>query len=215
MMRGALSDITKAVGHTPIVKLNRVTEGLESEIYVKCEYLNPGGSHKDRVAINMIKDAEAAGLKPGGTIVEATSGNTGAALAMVAAIRGYKCVFVMPDKMSQEKISTLRAFGAKVVVCPTAVEPEDPRSYYQVAKRIAEETPNCFYANQYHNASNPNPHYLPTGPEIWEQCGHELDVFVAGMGTGGTISGTGKYLKANKPDINLVGGDPGGAPSPT
>jgi len=211
MMRGALSDITKAVGHTPIVKLNRVTEGIESDIYVKCEYLNPGGSHKDRVALNMIRDAEAAGLKPGGTIVEATSGNTGAALAMIAAIKGYKCVFVMPDKMSQEKISTLRAFGAKVVVCPTAVEPEDPRSYYQVAKRIAEETPNCFYANQYHNPSNPGAHYLSTGPEIWEQCGHELDVFVAGMGTGGTISGTGKFLKQKKPDIKMVGVDPVGS----
>lgn len=210
-MRGALSDITKAVGHTPIVKLNRVTEGLDSEIYVKCEYLNPGGSHKDRVALNMIKDAEAGGLKPGGTIVEATSGNTGAALAMIAAIKGYKCVFVMPDKMSQEKVSTLRAYGARVVMCPTAVEPEDPRSYYQVAKRIAEETPNTFYANQYHNQSNPNAHYLSTGPEIWEQCGHELDVFVAGMGTGGTISGTGKYLKAKKPDIKLVGVDPVGS----
>lgn len=211
MMRGALSDITKAVGHTPIVKLNRVTEGLESDIYVKCEYLNPGGSHKDRVAMNMLRDAEAAGLKPGGTIVEATSGNTGAALAMNAAIKGYKCVFVMPDKMSQEKVSTLRAFGARVVMCPTAVEPEDPRSYYQVAKRIAEETPNCFYANQYHNQSNPNAHYLSTGPEIWEQCGHELDVFVTGMGTGGTISGTGKYLKQKKPDIKLVGVDPVGS----
>jgi len=211
MMRGALSDITKAVGHTPIVKLNKITEGIESDIYVKCEYLNPGGSHKDRVAINMIRDAEAAGLKPGGTIVEATSGNTGAALAMVAAVKGYKCVFVMPDKMSQEKISTLRAFGARVVVCPTAVEPEDPRSYYQVAKRIAEETPNCFYANQYHNPSNPGAHVLSTGPEIWEQCGHELDVFVAGMGTGGTISGTGKFLKQKKPDIKLVGVDPVGS----
>jgi cystathionine beta-synthase len=211
MMRGALSDVTKAVGNTPIVKLNRVTEGLDSDIYVKCEYLNPGGSHKDRVALNMIKDAEAGGLKPGGTIVEATSGNTGAALAMVAAIRGYKCVFVMPDKMSQEKISTLRAYGAKVVICPTAVEPEDPRSYYQVARRIAEETPNCFYANQYHNPSNPNAHFLSTGPEIWEQCGHELDVFVAGMGTGGTISGTGKFLKQKKPDIKLVGVDPVGS----
>jgi cystathionine beta-synthase len=211
MMRGALSDITKAVGHTPIVKLNRVTEGLDSEIYVKCEYLNPGGSHKDRVAIHMIKDAEAAGLKPGGTIVEATSGNTGAALATIAAIRGYKCVFVMPDKMSQEKVSTLRAYGARVVMCPTAVEPEDPRSYYQVAKRIAEETPNCFYANQYHNPSNPGAHFASTGPEIWEQCGHELDVFVAGMGTGGTISGTGKYLKQKKPDIRLVGVDPVGS----
>ena len=211
MMRGALSDITKAVGHTPIVKLNRVTEGLESEIYVKCEYLNPGGSHKDRVAINMIKDAEASGLKPGGSIVEATSGNTGAALAMLAAVKGYKCVFVMPDKMSQEKVSTLRAFGARVVMCPTAVEPEDPRSYYQVARRIAEETPNCFYANQYHNPSNPGAHYASTGPEIWEQCGHELDVFVAGMGTGGTISGTGKYLKQKKPDVKLVGVDPVGS----
>jgi cystathionine beta-synthase len=211
MMRGALSDITKAVGHTPIVRLNRVTEGLESDIYVKCEYLNPGGSHKDRVALNMIKDAEAAGLKPGGTIVEATSGNTGAALAMIAAIKGYKCVFVMPDKMSQEKISTLRAFGARVVVCPTAVEADDPRSYYQVAKRIAEETQNCFYANQYHNQSNPQAHFLSTGPEIWEQCGHELDVFVTGMGTGGTISGTGKFLKQKKPDIKLVGVDPVGS----
>lgn len=211
MMRGALSDITKAVGHTPIVKLNKVTEGLESEIYVKCEYLNPGGSHKDRVALNMIKDAEAAGLKPGGTLVEATSGNTGAALAMIAAVKGYKCVFVMPDKMSQEKISSLRAFGARVVVCPTAVEPEDPRSYYQVAKRIAEETPNCFYANQYHNPSNPNAHYLSTGPEIWEQCGHELDVFVAGLGTGGTISGTGKFLKQKKPDMRMVAVDPVGS----
>ncbi len=211
MMRGAQSDVTKAVGNTPIVKLNHVTEGIESEIYVKLEYLNPGGSHKDRVAINMIKDAEAAGLKPGGTIVEATSGNTGAALAMVAAVRGYKCVFVMPDKMSQEKIASLRAYGAKVVICPTAVEPDDPRSYYQVAKRIAAETPNCFYANQYHNQSNPNAHYLSTGPEIWNQCGHELDVFVTGMGTGGTISGIGKFLKQKKPDIKLVGVDPVGS----
>lgn len=211
MMRGAQSDVTKAVGNTPIVKLNHVTEGIESDIYVKLEYLNPGGSHKDRVAINMIKDAEAAGLKPGGTIVEATSGNTGAALAMVAAVRGYKCVFVMPDKMSQEKISSLRAYGAKVVICPTAVEPDDPRSYYQVAKRIAAETPNCFYANQYHNPSNPGAHFLSTGPEIWNQCGHELDVFVAGMGTGGTISGIGKFLKSKKPDVKLVGVDPVGS----
>lgn len=211
MMRGALSDITKAVGHTPIVKLNRVTEGVEADVYVKCEYLNPGGSHKDRVALNMIRDAEAAGLKPGGTIVEATSGNTGAALAMVAAIRGYKCVFVMPDKMSQEKVSTLRAYGARVVICPTAVEPEDPRSYYQVAKRIAEETPNCFYANQYHNPSNPNAHFLSTGPEIWEQCGSEIDVFVAGMGTGGTLSGIGKFLRQRKPDIKIIGVDPVGS----
>src|SRR6185503_14538380 len=155
--------------------------------------------------------AEEAGLKPGGTIVEATSGNTGASLALYAAVRGYKCVFVMPDKMSQEKIANLRAFGARVVVCPTAVEADDPRSYYQVAKRIADETKNCFYANQYHNPANPEAHYLSTGPEIWEQTGGELDVFVAGMGTGGTISGTGKFLKEKKPGITLVGVDPVGS----
>src|SRR6202012_4771267 len=153
MMKGALVDISKAVGNTPIVRLNRVTAGLPGgvEIYVKCEYLNPGGSHKDRLAANMLRRGEEHGLKPGGPIGEATSGNTGASLALLAALRGYKCVFVMPDKMSQEKISHLRAFGARVVVCPTAVEPEDPRSYYQVALRIARETPNNFYANQYHN----------------------------------------------------------------
>src|SRR5690242_955043 len=211
MMRGARSDITKAVGDTPIVKLNRVTEGLESDIYVKCEYLNPGGSHKDRVALNMIRDAEANGLRPGGTIVEATSGNTGAALAMVAAIRGYKCVFVMPDKMSQEKIASLRAYGARVVVCPTAVEPDDPRSYYSVARRIAAETPGAFYTRQYENQDNPGGHYRSTGPEIWEQTGGEVDVLVAGLGTGGTITGTGRYLKQRKHEIQLVGVDPIGS----
>jgi cystathionine beta-synthase len=211
MMKGAVRNITDAIGNTPIVKLNRVSEGLKADIYVKCEYLNPAGSHKDRVAVNMIQDAEAAGLKPGGTIVEATSGNTGAGLAQVAAIKGYSCVFVMPDKMSQEKIDVLRAYGAKVVVCPTAVEPEDPRSYYTVAKRIADETTNCFYANQYHNQSNPQAHEKSTGPEIWDQCGHELDVFVAGLGTGGTITGVGRFLKKKKPDVQLVGIDPVGS----
>jgi cystathionine beta-synthase len=211
MMRGAKSDITQAVGNTPIVKLNKVTEGLAADIYVKCEYLNPMGSHKDRVARNMIQEAEARGLKPGGTIVEATSGNTGAALAMMAAVRGYKCIFIMPDKMSQEKVATLRALGAKVVLCPTAVEPEDPRSYYQVAKKFANETPNAFYANQYHNPDNPSAHYRSTGPEIWEQCGPELDVLVAGLGTGGTISGSGKFLKERRPEIKLVGVDPVGS----
>jgi cystathionine beta-synthase len=211
MMHGALEDITKAVGETPIVRLNKVTQGLTCEIYVKCEFLNPGGSHKDRLAWNLLRRAEENGLKPGGTIVEATSGNTGASLALLAAVRGYKCVFVMPDKMSQEKIANLRAFGAKVVITPTAVEPEDPRSYYQVAKRIAAETPNCFYANQYHNPANPEAHYLSTGPEIWRQTKGEVDVFVAGMGTGGTISGTGKYLKEKNPDVKLVGVDPVGS----
>src|SRR5258706_12085681 len=152
MMKGARANIVDAIGHTPIVRLNKVAAHVKSEIFVKLEYLNPGGSMKDRVALNIIRDAERRGLlAPGYTIIEATSGNTGAGLALVAAIRGYKCIFVMPDKMSQEKIAALRAFGAKVVICPTAVEPDDPRSYYQVTKRIVAETPNSFHANQYHN----------------------------------------------------------------
>ncbi len=208
MMKGAVQSILDAVGNTPIVRLNRVTQGLAAEIYVKCEYLNPGGSHKDRLAANLIRRAEENGLKPGGTIVEATSGNTGASLALIAAVKGYKCVFVMPDKMSQEKITNLRAFGAKVVVCPTAVEADDPRSYYQVAKRISSETQNCFYANQYHNPGNPEAHYISSGPEIWAQTNGEFDAFVAGMGTGGTISGCGKYFKEKRADVQLVGVDP-------
>jgi cystathionine beta-synthase len=211
MMQGALQDISKAVGNTPIVQLHKVTGGLPVEIYVKCEFLNPGGSHKDRLASNMLRRAEEDGLKPGGTIVEATSGNTGASLALLAALRGYKCVFIMPDKMSQEKISHLRAFGARVVVCPTAVEPDDPRSYYQTALRIARETPNCFYANQYHNPANPEAHYMSSGPEIWQQTGGDFDVFCAGMGTGGTLSGIGKYLREKKPGIKMVGVDPVGS----
>jgi cystathionine beta-synthase len=211
MMKGSVPSILDAIGNTPIVRLNRVADGSPATLFGKCEYLNPGGSHKDRVAKNMIRRAEEAGLKPGGTIIEATSGNTGAALALHAAIGGYRCVFVMPDKMSQEKIDSLRAFGAKVVVCPTAVEPEDPRSYYSVSRRLADETPNSFYANQYHNPANPEAHYLSTGPEIWEQCGEELDVFVAGMGTGGTVSGIGRYLKEKKPEIKIVGVDPVGS----
>jgi cystathionine beta-synthase len=211
MMQGALEDISRAVGDTPIVRLNRLTAGLPVEIYVKCEFLNPGGSHKDRLAANMLRRAEENGLKPGGTIVEATSGNTGASLALLAALRGYRCVFVMPDKMSQEKISHLRAFGARVVVCPTAVEPDDPRSYYQVALRIARETPNCFYANQYHNPANPEAHYLSSGPELWEQTGGDFEVFCAGMGTGGTLSGAGKFLREKKPGIKIVGIDPVGS----
>jgi cystathionine beta-synthase len=211
MMKGALENISQAVGHTPIVKLQRVAQGVAADVYVKCEYLNPGGSHKDRVARNMISRAEEQGLRPGGTIIEATSGNTGASLALLAAIKGYRCIFIMPDKMSQEKISSLRAFGARVVVCPTAVEPDDPRSYYQVAKRIAEETQNSFYANQYHNPANPEAHYLSTGPEIWEQTQGDCDVFVAGMGTGGTISGVGHFLKEKRPDTRIVGVDPVGS----
>lgn len=212
LMPGAVANLTGAIGRTPIVRLNQVTAGLESEIYGKIEYSNPAGSMKDRVALNIIRDAESRGmLQAGGTIIEATSGNTGAGLAMVAAIRGYKCIFVMPDKMSQEKIDCLRAYGARVVICPTAVEPSDPRSFYSVAKRLVEETPGSFYANQYHNPANPEAHYQSTGPEIWEQTKGEFDVFVAGMGTGGTISGTARYLKERNPNIQIVGVDPVGS----
>jgi len=209
---GAKNNILEAVGNTPIVKLQKVARHVAAEIFVKCEYLNPGGSMKDRVAMNIITDAERRGLLgPGGTIVEATSGNTGMGLALVAALRGYACVFVMPDKMSQEKVAALRAFGARVVICPTAVEPEDPRSYYQTAKRIVQETPGAFYANQYHNPANPEAHYQSTAPEIWQQTGGEVDVFVAGMGTGGTISGCGRYFKEKKPGFRVVGVDPIGS----
>jgi cystathionine beta-synthase len=211
MMQGALEDISQAVGNTPIVRLNRIASGLGVEIYVKCEFLNPGGSHKDRLAANLLRRAEEAGLQPGGMIVEATSGNTGASLALLAALRGYRCTFVMPDKMSEEKISHLRAFGARVVVCPTSVEPDDPRSYYQVARRIARETENCFYADQYHNPANPEAHYLSSGPEIWRQTGGDFEVLCAGMGTGGTLSGSGKFLREKKPDVKIVGVDPVGS----
>src|SRR5215470_5304760 len=212
MMKGALPNVLEAVGRTPIVKLQKVARHVAAEIFVKCEYLNPGGSMKDRVARNIVEDAERRGLLgPGATIVEATSGNTGMGLALVAALRGYQCVFVMPDKMSQEKVQALRAFGARVVICPTAVEPEDPRSYYQTAKRIVQETPGAYYANQYHNPANPEAHYLSTAPEIWQQTNGELDVFVAGMGTGGTISGCGRYFKEKKPGFRLVGVDPIGS----
>ena len=212
MMKGAVANVLEAVGHTPIVRLGSVARHVSAEIFAKCEFLNPGGSMKDRVAMNIIGDAERRGLlRPGGVIVEATSGNTGAGLAMVAALRGYQCVFVMPDKMSHEKIGSLKAFGARVVMCPTAVEPEDPRSYYSVARRIVEETPNSFYANQYHNPANPEAHYTSTAPEIWEQTGGEVDVFCAGAGTGGTISGVGRFLKEKKPSVKVIGVDPVGS----
>jgi cystathionine beta-synthase len=167
---------------------------------------------KDRVATQIVNDAEKRGLlRPGGTIIEATSGNTGMGLAMVAAVRGYQCIFVMPDKMSAEKIASLRAFGAKVVICPTAVEPEDPRSYYSVSRRLVEETAGAFYSNQYHNPANPEAHYVSTAPEIWEQTGGDFDVFAAGMGTGGTLSGCARYFKEKKPEIKIVGVDPIGS----
>jgi len=212
MMKGAFANVVEAVGQTPIVRLNALASHVAADVYCKLEYLNPGGSVKDRPAIQMVDDFEAEGrLRPGGTIVEATSGNTGMGLAMVAAVRGYKTIFVMPDKMSEEKIAALRAFGSRVVVCPTNVEPDDPRSYYVVARRLTEETPNAVLANQYHNPSNPKAHYLSTGPEIWEQTGGEVDVLVASMGTGGTISGVAQYLKEKKPSLRVIGVDPVGS----
>ena len=208
----ALQDITKAVGNTPIVRLNRVTAGLHAEIYVKCEYLNPGGSHKDRLALNILRRAEEDGLKPGGTIVEATSGNTGASLALLAAVRGYKCIFVMPDKMSQEKIAHLRAFGAKVVVCPTAVEPEDPRSYYKVAKRIADETPNSFLREPVPQPRQPRGALPLERPEIWRQTGGELRRLRRRHGhRAGRSAACGKFFKEKNADIQIVGVDPVGS----
>ena len=208
----AAKNVLEAIGNTPLVLSHTLAKHVDSNIYLKLEYVNPGSSVKDRPALQIVEDAEESGeLCAWGTIVEATSGNTGMGLAMAAAVKGYKCIFVMPDKMSDEKIKALRAFGAKVVVCPTAVEPDDPRSYYSVARRLAEETPGGFLANQYHNPSNPRAHYLKTGPELWEQTDGEIDVFVSTMGTGGTISGTAKYLKEQNPDVQIVGIDPIGS----
>ena len=204
-------NVLKVIGNTPIVRLNRVTQSSVAKLYAKLEFMNPGGSIKDRIGWWMIEDAEKKGLLvPGGTIVEGTSGNTGVGLAIAAAIKGYKCVFVLPDKMSQEKIKNLRAFGAKVVVTPTAVEPDDPRSYYQVSRRLAKETPNAIYLNQYDNLSNREAHYAMTGPEILAQM-PEIDVLIAGIGTGGTICGVGKYLKEKKPSVQIVAVDPVGS----
>jgi cystathionine beta-synthase len=208
MIKGAVPNVLEAIGNTPIVKLNNKITGVESEIYVKLEYLNPGGSTKDRIGKYILEQAVASGkLKPGGTIIEGTSGNTGVGLAMYAAVFGYKCIFTMADKQSQEKINNLRAFGAKVVVCPTNVLPDDPRSYYSVAKRLSETIPNSYYVNQYENLWNRETHYKFTGPEIFNQTGGDFDVFAAGVGTGGTISGIGRYLKEKKPSIRVLGVD--------
>ncbi len=201
------------IGNTPLVRLSDQFTGVSANVFVKLEYLNPGGSSKDRMALQIINDAEEKGiLKKGATIVECTgSGNTGIGLAMIAAIRGYKTIFTMPDKNSLEKINMLKAYGAKVIVCPTDVEPSDPRSYYQVAERLAKNIPGAFFARQYFNPSNPKAHYLSTGPELWEQTGGKIDYFVAGMGTGGTISGTGKFLKDKKKSLKVIGVDPKGS----
>ena len=204
--------VLSAIGHTPLVRLQKIAGPDEAAVLVKLEYLNPGGSIKDRMAVHILEKAEKAGvLRRGGTIVENTSGNTGVAIAMFAAVRGYRCVFTMPDKMSKEKQDALKAFGAQVVVTPTNVPADSPDSYYSVAKRIAAETPNSFYVNQYHSPDNVEAHYRSTGPEIWEQTGGRLDAFVAGVGTGGTMSGCGKFFKEKNPKILNVGVDPIGS----
>jgi cystathionine beta-synthase len=205
-------NVLSAIGRTPLVRLHKIAGPEDAAVLAKLEYLNPGGSIKDRMAVHILEKAEKAGLlRRGGTIVENTSGNTGVAVAMFAAVRGYRCVFTMPDKMSKEKQDALKAFGAQVVVTPTNVPPDSPESYYSVAKRIAAETPNSFYVNQYHSADNVEAHYRSTGPEIWEQTGGRLDAFVAGIGTGGTMSGCGKFFKEKNAKVLNVGVDPIGS----
>ena len=201
-------NILETIGNTPLVKINKITEELPCLVLAKYETFNPGNSIKDRMALKMIEDAEADGkLKPGGTVIEGTSGNTGMGLALAAIVKGYKCIFVLADKQSKEKCDILRAVGAEVIVCPTAVEPEDPRSYYSVSKRLAKEIPNSWYANQYDNPSNAEAHYESTGPEIWKQTDGKITHFIVGVGTGGTISGVGKYLNEQNPNIKIWGID--------
>jgi len=206
------STILSAIGHTPLVRLNKLVGPNDATVYAKCEFMNPGGSIKDRMALHIIEKAEREGkLKPGGVIVENTSGNTGMGVALAAAVKGYRCIFTMPDKMSAEKINRLKALGAQVVVTPTNVPADSPQSYYETAKRIARETPGSFYLNQYHNPDNGEAHYLSTAPELWEQLEGRLDVFITGLGTGGTMTGVGKFLKEKNPAIRNVGVDPVGS----
>lgn len=204
--------LLELIGNTPLVRLPHLTAGIQCELLAKLELLNPGYSVKDRIGLRMIEAAERDGLlRPGGTIVEPTSGNTGVGLAMAAIEKGYRCVFVMPDKMSHEKINLLRAYGAEVVICPTNVEADDPRSYYQVSDRLARELPHAFKPDQYANMANPQAHYETTGPELWRQLGGKIDAFVCGVGTGGTVSGIGRYLKEQYPAVVVVGADPDGS----
>src|SRR5881398_2311069 len=204
--------ILQSVGRTPLVKLRRVSEGLQATVCVKVESSNPGGSVKDRVAVAMIADAERRGvLRPGGTIIEATAGNTGVGLAMVAAVKGYRCIFVLPDKMSGEKVRLLKAYGAEVVITPTAVAPDSPDSYNGVADCLSREIPGAWRPNQFTNLANPDVHYRTTGFEIWEQTDGRVTVFVGGVGTGGTLSGDGRYLKEQNPEIRIIGADPEGS----
>ncbi len=212
MAKRVYHDIIGAIGNTPMVRLNKLPGSKDATVLAKLEFLNPGAAVKDRMALHMIEKAERDGrLRPGGTIVENTSGNTGFAIAMIAAVRGYRCIFTMPDKMSSEKVNRLKGMGAQVVVTPTNVPAEDPRSYYETAKRIARETPGSFFPNQYHNPDNVEAHYCSTGPEIWDQLDGKLDAFVAGLGTGGTMSGAGKFFKERNPKVLNVGVDPVGS----
>jgi cystathionine beta-synthase len=207
-----LDSVLDTIGWTPLIRLTRITRGIRTPVYAKAEFFNPGGSVKDRIGMPIIEAAEREGrLKPGGTIVEGTSGNTGVGLAIAAALKGYKCIFTMPDKMSQEKVRLLKAFGAEVIVTPTAVPPDHPDNYVMVAKRIAAETPNAILANQFYNPANPQAHYETTGPELWEQTGGRITHFVSAAGTGGTITGVGRYLKERNPDIQIISGDPVGS----
>lgn len=202
------NSILDTIGNTPLIRINKMTEGMDLSFLVKVEYFNPGQSVKDRIGIKMIEDAEKEGLiKPGGTIIEGTSGNTGMGLALAAVVKGYSCIFTTTDKQSKEKIDLLRALGAEVKVCPTNVEPDDPRSYYSVARRLSKEIPNSYYPNQYDNLSNTKAHYEMTGPEIWEQTEGKITHYAAGMGTGGTISGVAKYLKEKNSSIQVIGID--------
>ncbi len=205
-------NLLELIGQTPLVRLNKVMDQSPHEFYAKIEYFNPGGSVKDRLGLALIEGAEKRGeLKPGGTIVEATSGNTGLGLAFVSALKGYKCIFIMPDKISEEKRAILRAYGAQVVITPSGVEPEDPRSYLSVSRKIAENTPNSFYANQYHNPDNAKIHAITTGPEIWEQMKGDVDAIVGGAGTGGTLSGIGMFMKEKKSKTQIICADPIGS----
>lgn len=210
--RRPYDSVLETIGWTPMIRLTRITRGVRTPVYAKAEFFNPGGSLKDRIGLPIIDAAEKAGtLKPGGTIVEATSGNTGIGLAIAAALRGYRCIFTMPDKMSHEKVRLLKAFGAEVIITPTAVAPDHPENYLVVAKRIASETPNSIFANQFYNDANPEAHYDTTGPEIWEQTEGRITHFVYAAGTGGTITGVGRYLKEKNPSVQIIAGDPVGS----
>ena len=210
--RRPYANVLETVGWTPLIRLNRVTRGMRTPVYAKAEFYNPGGSVKDRIGLPIIERAEREGkLKPGGTVVEGTSGNTGVGLAIAAVLKGYRCIFTMPDKMSQEKVRLLKAFGAEVIITPTAVPPDHPDNYVMRAKKIAEETPNAILANQFYNDANPEAHYATTGPELWEQSEGRITHFVSAAGTGGTLTGAGRYLKEKNPKIRVIAGDPVGS----